>query len=425
MHHFGGMQYAGMDKEAVKKSRELIRAFNEKANPFEEKCWYKNIFGLGERKAPEKTFQSYEEYKIAKDKLKEELKKLKPNKPQNLITKLGKGIGKFLTMDLETIKSYKGTRSFNIRNIGTKTSNVLRNIGGVPLRIGVWAGLTMGVLDGIINKGIKGCFGNYYDRFKDEENVTAKKDQKKFLKEDLRARLQEAQNEKVLGMMNPITENNNTALNENSNPEIAKDTGVHRFAEKAALGKDSTKEEISPENNTESKTQAEEPLKEISPLETTKEQKISKNKVEDAKVAEEPLKEMPILKTEASEFIKDKEPENIPAKTSTDPETNKPENKKNDIKEANKKVSNTVDTEDVKNKVHKKVKLDNYTYIPSSENVIKKEDAEVSENKYIPSQQGAKITKTFDNSGLEAALRRADRAEQRALQTLAGNFNSY
>ena len=125
------------------------------------------------------------------------------------------------------------------------------------------------------------------------------------------------------------------------------------------------------------------------------------------------------------EFIKDKEPENIPAKTSTEPETNKPENKKNDIKEANKKVSNTVNTDDVKNKVHKKVKLDNYTYIPSSENVIKKEDAEVSENKYIPSQQGAKITKTFDNSGLEAALRRADRAEQRALQTLAGNFNSY
>ena len=68
-------------------------------------------------------------------------------------------------------------------------------------------------------------------------------------------------------------------------------------------------------------------------------------------------------------------------------------------------------------------KRDNYTYIPSSENVLKDETKETDTAKYIPSQLGAKFNKTFDNSGLEAALKRADRAEQRALQTLAGNFN--
>ena len=70
-------------------------------------------------------------------------------------------------------------------------------------------------------------------------------------------------------------------------------------------------------------------------------------------------------------------------------------------------------------------KRDNYTYIPSSENVIKTNNNEGDAKKYIPSQKGAQFTKTFDNSGLEAVLKRADRAEQRAIQTLAGNFNSY
>ena len=72
-----------------------------------------------------------------------------------------------------------------------------------------------------------------------------------------------------------------------------------------------------------------------------------------------------------------------------------------------------------------KQKRDNYTYIPSSENVLRKNQKSEDKQKYIPSQLGAKFNKTFDNSGLEVALRRADRAEQRAIQTLAGNFNYY
>ena len=67
-------------------------------------------------------------------------------------------------------------------------------------------------------------------------------------------------------------------------------------------------------------------------------------------------------------------------------------------------------------------KIDNYTYIPSSENIIK-EEKEEKINKYIPSQVGAKFPKTFDNSGLDAALKKADCAEKKAIQILSGNFN--
>ena len=57
-------------------------------------------------------------------------------------------------------------------------------------------------------------------------------------------------------------------------------------------------------------------------------------------------------------------------------------------------------------------------------NVLNKIKPEEQINKYIPSQIGAQFNKTFDNSGLEAALRRADRAEKRAISTLAGNFGN-
>ena len=70
------------------------------------------------------------------------------------------------------------------------------------------------------------------------------------------------------------------------------------------------------------------------------------------------------------------------------------------------------------------VKRDNYTYIPSSENVLNANTPNIQINKYIPSQIGAKFTKTFDNSGLDAALKRANNAEKRALEVLSGNFNT-
>jgi hypothetical protein len=69
-------------------------------------------------------------------------------------------------------------------------------------------------------------------------------------------------------------------------------------------------------------------------------------------------------------------------------------------------------------------KRDNYTYIPSQENIINQMNPTTPVNKYIPSQMGLQLNKTFDNSALAAALRRADRAEKRAIDTLAGNFGN-
>ncbi len=70
--------------------------------------------------------------------------------------------------------------------------------------------------------------------------------------------------------------------------------------------------------------------------------------------------------------------------------------------------------------------VDNYSYIPSSECTLPKEAENASslekQRKYIPSQAAANIQKTFDNSGIDAALNRAQRAEEKALRVLAGNF---
>lgn len=67
---------------------------------------------------------------------------------------------------------------------------------------------------------------------------------------------------------------------------------------------------------------------------------------------------------------------------------------------------------------------DNYTYIPSSKCTIQPDPKNIEKKrKYIPSQEGAKIQKSFDNSGLQSALDRAQLAEDKALKVLAGNFD--
>ena len=77
-----------------------------------------------------------------------------------------------------------------------------------------------------------------------------------------------------------------------------------------------------------------------------------------------------------------------------------------------------------KEMLEKEIKRDNYTYIPSSENKIAVEKQKENVQKYIPSQNSKVPAKTFDNSGLEAALRRADKAEQTAIEILSGNFGN-
>ena len=72
----------------------------------------------------------------------------------------------------------------------------------------------------------------------------------------------------------------------------------------------------------------------------------------------------------------------------------------------------------------KKNGVDNYTYIPSSECKIPSDKTNDNQRRYIPSQAAANIQKTFDNSGLQSALDRAQKAEDKALRVLAGNFDN-
>ena len=72
----------------------------------------------------------------------------------------------------------------------------------------------------------------------------------------------------------------------------------------------------------------------------------------------------------------------------------------------------------------KKNGVDNYTYIPSSECTIPSDKTNENQRRYIPSQAAANIQKTFDNSGLQSALDRAQKAEDKALRVLAGNFDN-
>lgn len=112
------------------------------------------------------------------------------------------------------------------------------------------------------------------------------------------------------------------------------------------------------------------------------------------------------------------------------------EQKVNDSAEIQEEISETAETTPAEtpvihdeekaeqlNKTNPKLKRDNYTYVPSSDNVLNNlTNPAVKVNKYIPAQTGVQLNKVFDNSGLDAAMRRADRAEKRAINVLAGKF---
>lgn len=373
LHRFTGMKHAGMSADKVTECSDLIKKFNEKVKA--------------------NGFASHSEYKEAKATLKDKLKTLRATKNQNLLTKICKKVGSFLTMDLETIRHYKNKNT--LANVGRKIPNVLRNIGGVPLRIGLWAGITMGILDTAINKGIKGCFGNYYDGMKEEEHEENKKAQKEFLKEDLRARLQEAQKQKVYG----------TTVQQQAQ------NGFETPAElNQALQQNTPKQEEKSEQKINEQT---------SPVEKVEEQNVQKEdtliKDTEANANEQKGTKTPITPI-VTEKTETEHPQQPIAEVKTQPEK---------VVEPVDKYNYVPSTQPIKVQPAKNTKRDNYTYIPSSENVIKSDKKETDTNKYIPSQKGANITKNFDNSGLADALKRADRAEQKALRTLAGDFGGY
>ena len=398
MHHLSGAQYAGMSKSAIEEVRKIKEAFNN------------TVFG------------SHDEYKAALKKAKKRVKELETVKGQNLLTKISRKIGKFVTLDLERFKSYRnGTFAGNTVR---KVPGFFKNVLGVPMRFGIWGCISMGVLGAALTKGTKLLFGNFHDRYKIEEQEAKKKTQKEFLHQDLQNRLLEAQTKKVMAAQNNTGNIDNKQVEKIAFTLPTKDMR-NPFEEKSLVEKANEIENMQAkiaQSSNEKVNIVEENIEKV-------ERKEQEEKIE--ATSKEP-EQLQINEKSNSETIVAKEPVStqkyvapvapvVPNTKTIDQEI------KEDVatKQVEKKyVPNQDPNMELlqKKQEQKDVKIDNYTYVPSSENILnKKEDIQDSQ-KYIPSQLGAKFTKSFDNSGLADALRRADRAEQRAIQTLAGNF---
>lgn len=306
MHHIFGAQYAGMSKDKIQALRKLQSDFNKKNK--------------------ENGFADYAEYNKERKKVNGLMKDLKKVDGQKWYTSLTRHIASAFTHDLGKLDAYNTGNWFTTKL--SQMRNLPRNLWGVPARLIIFGALTMGVLDSILNKGIKLVFGESYDSMKEEEIKDAKKEQKKFLKEDLNERLYEAQKRKIAGM--------NAAKNVNPKQNIQNNAIAHHGT---GINSDTI-----------------------------------------------PQIQQPQEKIDNYSYIPSQQ--------------------------------NVIKSE-------QKTKRDNYTYIPSQNSTIKTKNDENKNNirSYIPSQAGANITKTWDNSGLQDALNRADRAEQKALRVLAGNFD--
>ncbi len=205
MHTLGGAQYAGLSKKQVGDIRNIRDTFNEK-----------NAAGEYADKAV---------YNEALTKAKDDIKKItdKPAKKVGFLTKCVSKLARFMTMDLGR---FDGRNTGNaVTSMFTKLRNLPRNLLGVPMRFVIFGLLSMGVLDTLINKGIKTVFGESYDFEKEEERKAAKKEQKKFMEEDLNKRIFEAaqkQQTPVQPAQQPILNQQAMAmasrgLNQNSN----------------------------------------------------------------------------------------------------------------------------------------------------------------------------------------------------------------
>ena len=314
MHHIGGAKYAGMKDTDIQAIRDKLKEINDK----------------NKKNGTPEGFTDYKKWLEKRNEVNDFIKKHSEVKGQKWYTRAIRRVAGWLTPDLGKVDAYNTGNWFTTKF--SQMRNLPRNLFGVPARLLVFGLLTMGVLDSILNKGIKLIFGESYDSMKEEEIKDAKKEQKKFLKEDLTDRLYEAQRRKILSS---AKQQNQTAQ---INPQA--NAIAHHGAQNIAT-------------------------------------QNSAQTVQSTAFAKE--------KTDNYSYIPSQE--NV-----------------------------------IKSKA--KGKKDNYTYIPSQNSTIKTNDENSSENvrSYIPSQRGANISKTWDNSGLQSALSRADRAEQKALQVLAGNF---
>ncbi|MCQ2744136.1 MAG: hypothetical protein MJ230_05000 [bacterium] len=332
IHAYGGIQYAGMGEEKVAKYRELVNKFNEKA-----------IAGK---------FKDRAEYNEAKRKLKKRLRDLRRVENQTFLTKMFRGASHFTKADLLSIESYRGKNGF-MNFVRRLPDIVVNKFGYSAARFIVFMLVGMPLVDKLIKKCTNKIFGKSYDGMKEEEIKDAKERQEEFTMNDLRARMLEAQKNKMNPQ--PKAESIVTDLPEFPNPAIRMiENRVDNTAEINSTNKPVDENNVDKEasgNNLDINTESE---------------KSEENAVN---------------------FVTPKTNEEVtPAQ--------------------NKKIT------------------DDYTYIPSSINTLNNIDPQSQINKYIPSQTGVKLNKSFDNSALESAIKRAERAEKRAISTLAGNFGS-
>lgn len=359
----GGLKHMGMTKDAVEAYRNKIKIFNNT------------------------TFDNKKAYNIARKKLQGEINDLWKVKDQNLLTIMTRKIAKVFTCDLGQIKPFEGKNFF--ANLWHKKGKFFKNLGNEPLRFVSILAISF-LLDSIITKTLSSFLGKTHDESLEEMNVDAKKQQKEFAVNDLRDRLRAANKQKILSANSPVEEVVNTAKSEpiippvNLAKRIKVDTNTSQV-EQVPVTLEST--ETVPAENKKVASEAQDSKKNF--------EKETANKIS----ADEVTSEKEIPQKQAKQVA-----EGLQIKDEVE----------------NKYIPSPYPNPELfKKKVEKR---DNYTYIPSSENVIKKKEESTEQLKYIPSQLAANLSKTFDNSGLQAALRRADRAEMRALQTLAGNF---
>ena len=303
MHHICGAKYAGMDEPTIQKIRDKVNELNKDNK--------------------EGKIKNYETWEKRRNQVNDFIKEHSKVKNQKWYTKSVRWLSGLLTHDLGRVDAYN-TGNFITTKIN-QLRNLPRNLFGVPARLILFGLLTMGVLDTALNKCIKLIFGDSYDSMKEEEIKDAKKEEKKFLKEDLTERLYEAQKRKIAAA---------TVNNKRQKQQVQQQNAIAHHGAPHNIDLNMSPQETAIDNYS-----------------------------------------------------------YIPSQ------------------------NNTIKS-DVKNN-----KRDNYTYVPSQVSTIKQNN-ETNPNmrSYIPSQLGANLSKTWDNSGLQAALSRADRAEQRALKVLGGNF---
>ncbi|MBE7703478.1 MAG: hypothetical protein E7Z89_05440 [Cyanobacteria bacterium SIG28] len=459
-----GVKYSGMSEDQVKEYRRLINEFNAKTV-------LSNINENGEKVANPNAFKNVAEYNAERAILESKLKSLKKVKDQNLLTKAVRKVTSILTCDLEQIKPFKNKNMIanSIRSLGYNTKNFIN----VPLRAIAFFVL-QGKIEEVILKGVSLVFGKSYNAEAAEARTEGKKEQKLFTKKDLQQRMLDAQKNKIakvndrvdlteqqkimsamaadIESKSPKTPTKEQIIAKTPNQEVKTFKDVKssqdiqsnqeletlmQKQEEQKISKTDENIESSVENNIVQKneqvikedlekeiTNQEQQVKSAEPteeLETFEQTSADKNA--------EP--EVVVLPPEAVQKVDNKsfeKPKGEPLYSQIQPvKSNMQQNiAQNQIYKMKQPVDNYsyIPSQNSGVIASKKIKNnnDNYSYLPSQDNVLgKPQEANIS--KYIPSQIASQFTKTFDNSGLESALRRADKAEKKAIEVLNGNFN--